>query len=337
MPQNPLNIPEGAMISEEDLNKLGLTEAEKEGILRGDINPSLFKLPEGKDAQETQKKLEEQLRERIKQQSSQRRNIADPTPEEELTTERQEQVLAMADRIRSFSSKQEETQTPVENTETQTENNAFSFDPSQVFGNNTETVTAQEPPEEEQTDTKSTETPTEEEKPDVCPHCLMRTDTEPDMPSEEDKQKFRRSIVNNEPFIKEEELFGGQLKVRFRTRPRRCHDIVRALVDKELQEGHIPSQPPAIALEAYPRRFHELQMVLSLEWMTGMKEPMPPLDDPKWKDIDIAELYDQIFGSRNEATGWAILSEFLRFESIVARMTEMAQSPDFWNGTGGRS
>lgn len=113
--------------------------------------------------------------------------------------------------------------------------------------------------------------------------------------------------------------------------------MVRAIVDQELIEGHIPSQPPSVALEAYPRRFHELQMVLSLEWMTGLRSPMPPLDSPQWDDKDLAELYDQIFGFRNEATGWAVLGAFMKFEALVAQMTELAQSPDFWNGTGGRS
>lgn len=195
-------------------------------------------------------------------------------------------------------------------------------------------------------------------QPALCPHCHGDL-AQPSIPEPpyEDKMSFLHAMLGQKTWTKEYALFGGNIKVVFRTLTPREIDCIYKQAYRDQNMGRVPTdadfwerinryrlflqlqclQSPKHETEPLGL-FHDLPDGLSLEanpgatgtWWTpeqdaGIDEgetPLPYIE--KW-------LIEKVFTS--EAVFRVVHQACDRFNRLVAKMEAMADNSDFWQPT----
>jgi hypothetical protein len=169
-------------------------------------------------------------------------------------------------------------------------------------------------------------------------------------PSDSEKQSFLQSILGRRSFIKEYELLGGALKVRFRTLTTREIDTVYQQVDYERGRGEIVSR------EDYWERINRYRLYLQtcrLESNTfledlpdGYSEAANPRAEAYWRfaepppgatGLPAIEEYFMTTIFPTEQLHRSVQATCGRFNRLVARLEALVDNSDFWKPTGSRS
>lgn len=320
----PAHLQEGVVLSEEDIEKLGLTEAELQGLAEGKINPGLFNVPEGEIREQVQRALQEQAQKRLAWQSQQPRQQGQKVDFDSLPPEKQQELL---DFVNKAANAEPSAPSPPSSPAPE-----FQFNPEAIFMDQSAEVSPE--PEPEAAPANTTKDAEVGHNNTLCPHCLRDTTHSPFHPTEQDKRNFRQACVDNRPFTKQYSLFGGAIEVEFRTRPRWVAQRALEEVDQDRQSGKIPDAPSGVTLAQVQERYQSLIMTASLRWMSGWVQPMPPLNEELWQSKGLRDIHDQLFNHIGDERWRALIQCFLAFEGTVARMTEAASSENFWSGTG---
>ena len=187
-----------------------------------------------------------------------------------------------------------------------------------------------------------------------CPHCgwdLGMADI-PE-PSKGEKQAFLQSVIGQRSFIREYELLGGALKVRFRTLATREIDLIYKQVMYEQRHHMIPTiedywekinryrlylQMLRIESPGADGFIHDLPDGYSTEhnakatavWKLGEHGP----EETGLPQIE-AYLLQAVFPS--EVLQRTINNTCGRFNRLVAKLEAMVDNSDFWKATGEQS
>ncbi len=181
-----------------------------------------------------------------------------------------------------------------------------------------------------------------------CPHCGWSLEL-PDIPEPDygEKQAFLQSILGQKSFIKEYDLLGGALKVRFRTLNVREIDIIYRQVFLERERGVVQT------IDDYWERTNRYRLYLQTCQLTSASfhhdlpdgydaETSPhaeahwkfdPPEDPRETGLPIIESYFVDCILTTEHLNRAINNQCLRFNRLVAKLEAMIDNSDFWRPT----
>ncbi len=201
-------------------------------------------------------------------------------------------------------------------------------------------------PEEQPSATGATPTLTD------CPHCGWQLHL-PDIaePSYGEKQSFLQSILGQKPYIRDYELLGGALTVRFRTLTVKEIDVIYHQVFLERERGTIQT------IDDYWERINRYRLYLQTCQVatSTFRHDLPdgysqetnpfaeahwqfdPPEDPRETGLPIIETYFVEHVLNTEHLNRSVNNQCLRFNRLVARLEALMDNSDFWKPTGEQS
>lgn len=169
-------------------------------------------------------------------------------------------------------------------------------------------------------------------------------------PDENEKADYLRAILNDTSYEKEETLFGGQLKLRFRTRTLEEQEAVTRAVRIAMLTGTIPDDNPVVQISLIQ------YFTLAFSWCGQNGQPveyiklvdggfegphaplkMPDQTDAAYKamlreDVNYKVLmhrWSNVYRKLNQIKLHAIADAARRFEAHVARLASLASAENF--------
>lgn len=192
-----------------------------------------------------------------------------------------------------------------------------------------------------------------------CPHCdwLLRL---PDIeePPYEEKMAFLQCLLGRKLFVKQYELFGGQVLVTFRTLAPKELDVVYRQAHFARLEGQLPAE---IDFYEYVNRYRLMLQLVSVRstgpdgfteelpdgyshstnpsatgvWLPPEREQQMLVANETELPVIAGWLYNNVFNG--EELFSTIMFQFRRFNRLVAKLVAMADNKSFWQPTGGQS
>ena len=165
-----------------------------------------------------------------------------------------------------------------------------------------------------------------EEKSELCPRCGWEIEAEISIePTDEEKEEFLKCVCAGQSFAKEYELFGGNVRFRFKTKEVRMVNGVGEAV-RRLTYLEVLKTPQEMVYVT-----NLLSFISSIEWieMRGQKLAIPAIDptDEKFYDKCGAAI-----ANFPEMVSFAVKEKFGEFEALVNHMTANADNPKYWRG-----
>lgn len=186
-----------------------------------------------------------------------------------------------------------------------------------------------------------------------CPHCGW-TLSMPDIPEPayHEKQAFLQAVLGQKPFIKQYELLGGALRVRFRTLATKEVDTIYRQVMLERQKGLVST------VEDYWEKINRYRLYLQTCHLSsehfqhdlpdgydretnpnaeGVWQFDPVEDDPRETGLPQIEQHFLRSVFTTEVIHRTINNQCSRFNRLVAKLEAMMDNSDFWRQTGEQS
>jgi hypothetical protein len=176
-----------------------------------------------------------------------------------------------------------------------------------------------------------------------CPHCGFDLKKQDDTPiTDLDKLNFVQSVLGGQRFRQERLLFGGQLKLVFRSLTSREVDMAfrQIVVDAQSDlKNRLVNDTPF-----YWRNLMTYRMIMSIEKIesdvNGTIE-VPPIeeiesDPPKFPDTKLVEVFDAVIEQvcPTEQLRSIIGHAYNEFQAVCDKLQVMAENPDFWKAIG---
>jgi hypothetical protein len=147
--------------------------------------------------------------------------------------------------------------------------------------------------------------------------------------SDEDKERFFKSVLSDKPYEETIELFGGQHKVRFKSMTVQENAEVVNQITADRQRG------VADDTDAYFITIASYRLALSLVSVDGQ-----PFSSITKENFSASTEHDTFVLARMRVIlNWATpklsayLAAFQSFEAKVIKLTNEAQSPNFWKAS----
>jgi hypothetical protein len=147
--------------------------------------------------------------------------------------------------------------------------------------------------------------------------------------SEEDKEKFFKSVLSDKPFIHTVDLFGGKMKITLRTMTVEENNDIVNQINKDKTTGVAEDN------DAYFVTISTYRLGLCLVDIDGV--PYQAIDKAGYKETEKGTTYIR---ARAEAMrAWptfklsAFLSAFNDFESKVVKLTSEVNTSNFWTAS----
>jgi hypothetical protein len=187
-----------------------------------------------------------------------------------------------------------------------------------------------------------------------CPHCGWDL-AMPDMPepSYGEKQAFLQSVLGQKPFVRDYDMFGGQVKARFRTLSTKEIDMIFKQVMFMRERNEIPT------VEDYWELVNRYRVYLQLcrletssgegflhDLPMGYSEDTNPhagsywkfeVNDPRQTGLPLIEKYMLSEVMRTEVLQRTVTNLCGQFNRMVAKLEAVVDNSDFWNATGEQS
>lgn len=184
-----------------------------------------------------------------------------------------------------------------------------------------------------------------------CPHCEWPMDI-PDIPEPEyvEKMSFLQSILGQKNYNKEYPLFGGVIKVIFRTLTTQEIDTVYKQVYRERVLGQLPTEPDFWERINRLRLYLQLQTIKSSEFLHDLPDGLSVETNPHatshWKFDNLppeetvlpyieAHILEAVLPT--ESLNRIVTQTCNRFNRLVAKMEALVDNSDFWQKTEGPS
>lgn len=173
----------------------------------------------------------------------------------------------------------------------------------------------------------------------ICPHCGWDTRKE-DLTevTNEDKMKFVQTILGGLRFKKTYELFGGKLRVTFRTLTTAESDMAYKQIitdsQKDIRNNSIGDT------SFYWKTLMAYRAIMAIEKVESDYSvvEVPPIaeieaDPPEGTNTKVFAIFDSIVDQvmPSEAMRNAIAHMYTEFNSMCEKLQSMAESKDFWN------
>lgn len=162
----------------------------------------------------------------------------------------------------------------------------------------------------------------------ICPHCGMNTDTSPfDEPTENDKQEWIRHIMGKNRFCKEYSLYGGKLKIAFKTRTVKENSEVYKYIRNQVNENKISDAPASVnpALMYYTTRAN---IVYSLDSLVVEGKAVDLIDSDNFSLME--NDLEEYLGAFSQAQIELIVNYLVKFEELCKTLIRRAINPDFF-------
>lgn len=183
-----------------------------------------------------------------------------------------------------------------------------------------------------------------------CPRCGFNPNVDdlPELPTEEDKQKYLAAAITSARFMKSYELFGGRILVSLVARTTSENNDIISQLSSDVARGRIPNDDLS-----FMSLMQKYQLVYSLESTTidGVTSEYNTYDE--YILLAKEHLNDELPAASNNAVikpdtllyfavnnifnSWGpilipILNCLEHFNSLVFYLSSKAFEPDFWNG-----
>lgn len=176
--------------------------------------------------------------------------------------------------------------------------------------------------------------------PASCPNCGWKHDRV-DLVAVDDHDKYAYLAMihggSEVRFEKEFSLFGGALKVRFRTRSRAEECLAAHQLAADLRSGREPAVNTPYGQLTKLLDYRLALSLVSVARHGEATEQMPKIDvaiPPVGQDTELVRLnewiYDEVLGSPSIQR--AVATAFIRFINLEERLEVNAENPDFWSG-----
>jgi hypothetical protein len=175
------------------------------------------------------------------------------------------------------------------------------------------------------------------------PEESAAVETYPDIP-EVDRAEFLAHILGAPHFKKSYELFGGAVRLTFRTRTASEDEACARAAQKAVPEPTIPDKITAEArtLSAQAgadrlRKYREFTMIVSLcDLSFDGKAPIPTLFDKPVAESDVAAVYNEFVSTLAGTLLGTVRLYHDRFETLTNIMLTLADKPGFWKAASAR-
>lgn len=170
-----------------------------------------------------------------------------------------------------------------------------------------------------------------------CPRCSWPVDTKVEhQPTDEDIQSFLESVCAGDLFYKEYDIYGGRLKVKFRTRYSCEMDAIRE---------HVTSESHGVMGDDLLMLTDELVFLASLDSLenNGRVHKFSSLKDllvQREKQIEAGNRVKDVAAILHERTAdvpshirIVIKQLYIEFSTIVEHLMVKATDPKYWEGT----
>lgn len=149
-----------------------------------------------------------------------------------------------------------------------------------------------------------------------------------------DKEAFLLHVLGAERFRRSYDLFGGRLSVTFQTRTVEEDEACasQSFFDEQLDGGY-PGNTPDMRAAQRMQRYCDYQFVASLREIQTKGAPprvFEPFNAPTDESYPLKAARERLNAEFGQALKVALRQAHNRFESLVARMTAEAASPDFF-------
>jgi 8-oxo-dGTP pyrophosphatase MutT (NUDIX family) len=207
------------------------------------------------------------------------------------------------------------------------------------------------PPPGESATGKPVEENTSEKKPEDCPRCGWRMgEALLDKPTPEDAHNFLRHItVEDQDFHKCYEMFGGRIKVWFRTRQLELGDQLRHQHQlnyfsryqgdprfEVLDQQRLMMACSIVRLEKYNEDGNTID-VREYPEVNDKNYPAPPVEKDKTLPPELATCVgraeNSIFNKMPEVLHMALFMSFKKYEAICAFLLSRSNDSDFYKAT----
>lgn len=179
-------------------------------------------------------------------------------------------------------------------------------------------------------------------QPKLCPCCGWDVAKDPVEVSDEDKANWLRSIMGAGEFRKTFVMYGGRLKVTFRSRTMDDNNLVNSQLIVDAKLGQFISDVPMISAGLHQGRARRLSLACSFVNLSSSKFQAPRISTEEAKKVYgdhisdkanvVGAAHEVLFGTWPETLYSAVLNQYLKFESICHRLMEASTSADFWAG-----
>lgn len=187
-----------------------------------------------------------------------------------------------------------------------------------------------------------------------CPHCSWPLDV-PDVPEpgHAEKMAFLHSVLGQTSFTREYSVFGGAVKINFRTLTTEELDAVFWVAYGERRDGVLANDLEFIERVNRLRLALEVRSVRSSEFQYDLPDGLSAATNPYagsfWSatsvvpeepagpgDHGVRQIYDWIQANviRTESFNRIIAMQAQRFHRLVARLEAMVDDENFWQATG---
>lgn len=188
--------------------------------------------------------------------------------------------------------------------------------------------------------------------PGNCPHCQWPLDVTDDTePTREQALEFLQAQLGGVPFVWESPLFGGAVRVAFRTLTRAEIDTIFQQAGYEEERGVLRSAGDfnervmrfRLALQLYRFRggARDIALAAGLSAETNPKAPSHwRADEPEDRRETILPQIDEYVAREvlNSETIYRVTQHAcLQFNRLVGKLEALAETPDFWSATGSGS
>lgn len=175
-------------------------------------------------------------------------------------------------------------------------------------------------------------------EPLLCAHCGwdQRASFKPPRYSEEDKLAFIRHVMSSGRFYKDYPIFGGKIKVRFRSRTQKELEIIMEKGRQDLKNEKLMGVGD---LQAALQRYN---VVISIDSWIDTEEPenskkFPTLEELSKKEEDpLTALEELVLGQGRSSAAYTILTAiWMEFTRLYEWFAARAHDPDFWKAAVG--
>ena len=162
--------------------------------------------------------------------------------------------------------------------------------------------------------------------------------------SEEDKTRWLRHVLGENRFTQAYDVFGGRIKVTFRSRTTAENDMLFKQLTHEINEHQLP-EAPYFSSPAYVARLNRLMLVTSLKQVrkvsANIEEAPDAITDypevteqsyPIGEDMvtPVGRAHETILQSMDESMVAVLMTLLRRFDALTSTLVNRSSDPDFW-------
>lgn len=149
------------------------------------------------------------------------------------------------------------------------------------------------------------------------------------VPTEDQKMRFLKALLNDERFTDTVALFDGRLVVEVRSRNLAEQRFVLDLLAADIADGMIDKDSPVIAFTRF-QYYAALLMIRRINTQTFSDLELAPGEKLDVQKVRFRQAVEEKLHQMSGPRWQAVLKAMSRFEALCAKLSEEAINEDFW-------